>query len=61
MVKQSLKNRATVEYERFKDIEAGIEAEKHMTYQELVEDMNKDLKAIEHINRPLALYKDEQA
>ena len=32
-----------------------------MTYQELVDDINKDLKAIEHINQPLALYKDEQA
>ena len=59
MQKESLKNRAIVEYERYQDIEAGIEAEKHKTYQELVDDINKDMKAIEHINRPLALYKDE--
>ena len=59
MQKESLKNRVIVEYERYQDIEAGLEADKTKTYQELVDDINKDMKAIEHINRPLALYKDE--
>ena len=61
MVKHRIKNAAIVEIERYKDIEEGILAAKQMTYKELVEDMNRDTKAIEHIESPLALYKDEKA
>ena len=32
-----------------------------MKYAELVEEMNKDLKALEHMEKPLTLYKDEKA
>ena len=31
-----------------------------MKYSELVEELNKDLRAIEQIDRPLTLYKSEQ-
>jgi hypothetical protein len=31
-----------------------------MTYKELVEDMNKDLKALEQIEKPLMLFKEEK-
>ena len=34
--------------------------QKNMKYAELVEEMNKDLKALEYQQKPLALYKDEQ-
>lgn len=47
--------------EKFKDLEEGVANTKRMTYAELVEDMNKDLKAIEQIERPVQLYKDEEA
>lgn len=32
-----------------------------MNYHELVEEINKDLKQIEYIDKPLQLYKDEKA
>jgi hypothetical protein len=32
-----------------------------MTYNELVEDMNKDLKALAQIEKPIMLYKEEKA
>lgn len=41
------------------DAEDGVAGAKKMTYQELVEEMNQDMKAIEHIEKPLVLYKDE--
>ena len=31
-----------------------------MTYKELVEDMNKDIKALEYIEKPLILFKEEK-
>lgn len=42
-----LKNQIIVESEKFKDIEEGVAGLKKMTYKELVEDLNKDLKALE--------------
>lgn len=33
---------------------------KRMTYQELVSDMNQDLKALEQIEKPITLYKEEK-
>ncbi len=33
---------------------------KGMTYKELVEDINKDLKALEQIEKPVMLYKEEK-
>ena len=32
-----------------------------MNYSELVDELNKDMKSLEYINKPLTLYKDEQA
>ena len=32
-----------------------------MTYHELVEELNKDQKALEYVASPIALYKDEKA
>lgn len=32
-----------------------------MNYHELVEEINKDIKALQYIEKPLQLYKDEQA
>lgn len=33
---------------------------KNMTYKELVEDLNKDLRALNSIEKPLAIYKEEK-
>lgn len=33
---------------------------KRMTYQQLVSDMNQDLKALEQIEKPVMLYKEEK-
>jgi len=41
-------------------MEEGSAQMKRMTYNELVEDMNKDLKALEQIEKPLAMFKEEQ-
>ena len=64
-IKNSYRNRATVHIEKMKDIEemanAGVLRQKGMKYAELVEEMNKDLKALEHMEKPLTLYKDEKA
>ena len=43
------------------DTEDGIAGTKKMTYQELVDEINQDIKALEHIEKPLALFKDEKA
>ena len=50
-----------MEGERMKDIYDGTAHVKRMTYKELVEDMNADLKALEQIERPLALFKEGEA
>ncbi|CDW75160.1 cytochrome c biogenesis protein [Stylonychia lemnae] len=62
-IKKSIKNRIIEQTEIFKDIEEGAEvfAQKNMNYKQLVEEMNKDIKALESIERPLTLYKDEKA
>jgi len=44
-----------------RDAEDGIAGTKKMTYQELVDEINQDIKALEHIEKPLALFKDEKA
>jgi acyl-CoA synthetase (NDP forming) len=31
-----------------------------MTYKELVEDINRDMKALEQIEKPIVLYKEEK-
>jgi hypothetical protein len=58
-IDRSIKNRITVEIEKMKDMNEGITSLKKMTYKELVEDMNQDLRALEQIERPLALFKEE--
>ena len=49
-----------MEMERRQDIQEEILGEKNKKYLELVEDMNQDIKAIESIQKPLAIYKDEK-
>jgi hypothetical protein len=44
-----------------KDVEEGIAGLKRMNYAQLVEELNKDAKALGHIERPLTLYQDEKA
>ncbi|TNV86325.1 hypothetical protein FGO68_gene2055 [Halteria grandinella] len=58
---RTLRNQITVEIEKMRDFQEGITATKKMTYAELVEDLNKDLKAIEQMEKPLQLFKDEAA
>ncbi len=43
------------------DAEDGLAGTKKMTYHELVDEINQDIKALEHIEKPLALFKDEKA
>ena len=43
------------------DIESGAAGLKQMDYSQLVEELNKDAKALGHIENPLTLYKDEKA
>ena len=42
------------------DAQDGVPQQK-MTYAEMVEDMNRDLKALEKIERPVTIYKEEKA
>lgn len=49
------------ELDKLRDAEEGIAQVKQMNYQQLVEEINRDIKAIEHIEKPLMLYKDEKA
>jgi curved DNA-binding protein CbpA len=56
----SFKNTIIVESEKLKDVQEGVANLKKMTYKEMVEDINKDLRALEQIERPVALYKEEK-
>ena len=60
MVKNSFRNAAIVEMEKMKDFEENIAGLKQMKYAELVEELNKDQRAIEQIDKPLILYKSEK-
>ena len=57
---ETLKNRVFVMQEKMKDIQEGPEtfAYKQMSYKELVEEMNKDTRAIEGSDKPIMLFKD---
>mmetsp|Transcript_11547 Transcript_11547/g.15598 ORF Transcript_11547/g.15598 Transcript_11547/m.15598 type:complete len:88 (-) Transcript_11547:111-374(-) len=46
--------------EKMKDFEEGLAGKRDMNYKELVEELNKDQRAIEQIDRPIVLYKSEQ-
>ena len=59
-IKKSVKNTLTVEMEKMKDFEEGIAGMKQMNYNELVDEINKDRKALEEIDKPLTLYKNKQ-
>ena len=59
-IKSSLKNTIIVESEKLKDIEEGVAHLKKMTYKEMVEDINRDIKALEQIERPVVLFKEEK-
>jgi hypothetical protein len=39
--------------EKIKDIEQGVYGQEQKTYSEIVEEMNKDLKAIEYAQSPI--------
>jgi len=41
-IKKSLRNQATVEFEKMKDFEEGTAAAKEMKYDALVEELNRD-------------------
>lgn len=56
----SLKNTLVVESERLKDVHEGLANLKKMTYKEMVEDINQDLRALEQIEKPVALFKEEK-
>ena len=45
--------------ELIKDVEDGVAGMNKMSYMELVEHINKDIKALEYTDKPIALYKDE--
>ena len=49
------------EYENYQDIKYGAVKLKKMTYMELVEDLNKDMKVLTAMDSPLTVYKDEKA
>jgi len=49
-----------LEREKLLDMEDGTAQLRRMTYKELVQDMNQDLKALEQIEKPVALYKEEK-
>jgi hypothetical protein len=59
-IKKSLKNQLILEREKLLDMEDGTAQLRRMTYKELVQDMNQDLKALEQIEKPVALYKEEK-
>lgn len=44
------------EFEVKRKFDAGDFTDEKMTYMQLVEEINKDIKALEYQNRPLALY-----
>ena len=46
-IKKSYKNQLIIEREKILDMEDGTAQLKRMTYKELVEDINKDIKALE--------------
>jgi hypothetical protein len=45
--------------ELMRDVEDGVAGMNKMSYMELVEYINKDIKALEYTDKPIALYKDE--
>ena len=60
-VVRSIKNQIIMEGEKLKDMAQGLSHTKKMTYKELVEDMNQDLRAIQQIETPMMLFKEEKA
>ncbi len=49
-----------LETERVKDFTDDTASLRRMTYKELVEDFNKDIKALEQIEKPVMVYKEEK-
>jgi hypothetical protein len=43
-----------------KDFTDDTASLRRMTYKELVEDFNKDIKALEQIEKPVMVYKEEK-
>lgn len=59
-IKKSVKNQLILETEKLKDIYDGTMQTKGMTYKELVEDINRNLKALGQMEKPIMLYKEEK-
>jgi hypothetical protein len=49
-----------LETEKVKDFTDDTASLRRMTYKELVEDFNKDIKALEQIEKPVMVYKEEK-
>lgn len=60
-IKNSVKLRLQDELEFMRDVADGTAGLKQMNYMQLVDHINQDLKALEFQDKPLTLYKDEQA
>jgi peroxiredoxin len=60
-IRQSLKLSFTQEMEFLRDVQEGTAGLRDMKYKELVDHINRDIKALEFQDRPIMLYKDEQA
>ncbi len=62
MIKQSVKNRVIIIQETLRDIEEGPEEMKlkRMNYKKLVHEMNEDMKALEHSEKPIVLFKESK-
>jgi flagellar biosynthesis chaperone FliJ len=62
-INSKYRNIVTVELEKLRDIEeqvgAGVMRKKKMSYRELVDELNKDVKHLEHSEKPLMIVKDE--
>eukprot|EP00347_Sterkiella_histriomuscorum_P009334 403341609 len=60
LIKRSVSNSIIEQMEFIKDVEEGSHIHRNMNYKQLVEEMNKDLKALEQQERPIMLYKEEK-
>ena len=60
-LRYDLKAQMMEEYENYQDIKDGSAKMRKMTYQELIADVNKDMKLLQAMDSPVAVYKDEEA
>jgi len=60
MVKKSVRFTVQDTLDHLKSVEEGHAAREAMNYKQLVEEINKDLKALEGMDKPLTVYKEEK-